>query len=279
MVVDPGTRFDHHEPVYDTSIRRRQAHMSYHVSTSVFEGPLDLLLQLITRHQVDVTAIKLTDLVTEYLAHLEEMRRLDLDVTSEFVLIAAMLVQLKAHALLPADTELELDEELMLMEERDRLLARLLTCVTFKDVAVVLRHRLQETNRYVPRVSGLDQDVAVEPPIVSIPVDPVGLARMAATALAAADREPDLDHLDLELPSVQAAIDELRVRVSEEIEIGFDALISHCRRSVEVAAYFLALLELVRWGLVKVTQDGWLDEIHVEHTGRSGGDLVSEWAG
>jgi segregation and condensation protein A len=128
--------------------------MSYHVSTSVYEGPLDLLLQLITRHQVDVTSLSLSGLVTEYLAHMEEMRRLDLDVTSEFLLIAATLIQLKAHALLPADSELDLDEELALMEERDRLLARLLTCVTFKDVAVVIRHRLQEANRYVPRVSG-----------------------------------------------------------------------------------------------------------------------------
>ncbi|HLT97106.1 MAG TPA: ScpA family protein [Acidimicrobiia bacterium] len=252
--------------------------MSYHVSTSVFEGPLDLLLQLITRHQVDVTAVKLTDLVTEYVAHLEEMRRLDLDVTSEFLLIAATLVQLKAHALLPADAEIDLDEELALMEERDRLLARLLTCVTFKDVAVVLRHRLQETNRLVPRVSGLDQEIRVSPPDVLIPVDPIGLARIAANAIATSNREPDLDHLDLDLPSVQAAIDELRVRIAEEIETGFDDLVSHCRRPVEVAAYFLALLELARWGMVAISQDDWLSEIKVSHRADGSGEFVSEWS-
>ncbi|MEX0757332.1 MAG: segregation/condensation protein A, partial [Acidimicrobiia bacterium] len=97
--------------------------MSYHVRTSVFEGPLDLLLQLITRHQVDVTSVSLADLVTEYLAHLDEMRTLDLDVTSEFLLIAATLIQLKIRQLLPTDSELDLDEELELMEERDRLLS------------------------------------------------------------------------------------------------------------------------------------------------------------
>lgn len=252
--------------------------MTYHVSTAVFEGPLDLLLQLITRHQVDVTAVKLTDLVTEYLSHLEEMRRLDLDVTSEFLLIAATLVQLKAHALLPEDAEVDLDEELALMEERDRLLARLLTCVTFKDVAVVIRHRLQEANRYVPRVSGIDQEIDTGPPDVVIPTDPVGLARLAAAALAAGEREPDLDHLDLDLPSVQSAIDELRVRMATEITAGFDSLVEHCRRPVEVAAYFLALLELARWGLVEVSQTDWLSDIQVRHTGRADDDLVSEWA-
>lgn len=252
--------------------------MTYHVSTSVFEGPLDLLLQLITRHQVDVTALSLSDLVTEYLAHMEEMRRLDLDVTSEFLLIAATLIQLKAHALLPADGEIDLDEELALMEERDRLLARLLTCVTFKDVAVVIRHRLQEANRYVPRVSGLDQEIEVAPPEVSIPVDAVGLARLAATALTPRSHEPDLDHLDLDLPSVQAAIDELRARVSAEVSTGFDDLVAHCRRPMEVAAYFLALLELARWGMVEVTQEDWMAGIEVRTTGRSEGDFVSEWS-
>ncbi|HSJ36476.1 MAG TPA: ScpA family protein [Acidimicrobiia bacterium] len=252
--------------------------MSYHVSTSVFEGPLDLLLQLITRHQVDVTAVNLSDLVTEYLSHMEEMRRLDLDVTSEFLLIAATLIQLKAHALLPADDEIDLDEELALMEERDRLLARLLTCVTFKDVAVVIRHRLQEANRFVPRVSGLDQEIAVAPPEVVIPVDPVGLARLAAAALTQQRREPDLDHLDLDLPSVQAAIDELRARISAEVSTGFDTLVAHCRRPMEVAAYFLALLELARWGMVEVSQEDWMAGIDVRTTGKNQDDFVSEWS-
>lgn len=253
--------------------------MTYHVSTAVFEGPLNLLLQLITRHQVDVTAVSLSDLVSEYLAHLEEMRRLDLDVASEFLLIAATLVQLKAHALLPVETELDLDEELAMMEERDRLLARLLTCVTFKDVAVVIRHRLQEANRFVPRVSGMDQHIAVAPPHVALPVDAGGLAGIAAAVFTAGETEPDLDHLDLDLPSVQAAIEELRARVASQALSSFDDLVGHCRRPVEVAAYFLALLELARWGMVEIHQDDWLSDIRVRHVSDPGPGLVSEWAG
>jgi segregation and condensation protein A len=251
--------------------------MTYHVKTSVFEGPLDLLLQLSTRHQLDVTAVSLGDLVTEYLAYLEEMRCLDLDVTSEFLLIAATLIQLKVRHLLPDDAVVDLDEELSLMEERDRLLQRLLMCVTFKDVAAVLSARMQAANRYVPRMSGLDQTIVAPPPEVTIPVAATDLALIAEKVLASSGSEPDLDHLDLELPSVQAAIDELRVRVAESVETTFEDLVTHCTRKIEVAAYFLALLELVRWGMIELAQTDWLSDIEVRHRS-DGGTVVSEWA-
>lgn len=238
--------------------------MAYHVKTAVFEGPLDLLLQLITRHQVDVTALSLGDLVSEYLSFLDEMRKLDLDVTSEFLLIAATLIQLKVRRLLP-DAEVDVDDELALMEERDRLLARLLVCVTFKDVAAVIAARLQATGRHVPRTSGIDQEIRVPAPEVVVPMDADGLAALAGRVLTRRHSEPDLDHLDLDLPSVEAAVDELRVRVADLAQTTFGDLVAHCRRSVEVAAYFLALLELARWGLVDLAQEDWLSEIEVRH--------------
>jgi chromatin segregation and condensation protein Rec8/ScpA/Scc1 (kleisin family) len=113
---------------------------------------------------------------------------------------------------------------------------------------------------------------------VALPVDAVGLARLAAAVLAQGRREPDLDHLDLDLPSVQAAIDELRARVSAEVTTGFDDLVAHCRRPVEVAAYFLALLELARWGMVEVSQSDWLAAIEVRRVSDGTHDLVSEWS-
>jgi len=252
--------------------------MSYEVRTAVFEGPLDLLLQLITRRQVEITKLSLTDLVAEYLSFLDDMRELDLEVTSEFLLIASTLVQLKARHLLP-DAAVDMDEELELMEERDRLLSRLLACVTFKDVAAVLTHRLREAARYVPRAAGMDQAIAPRPPEVVVPVDRLGLAAIAGRVLAAPGREPDLDHLDLELPSVEAAIDHLRSKIEELAETSFDAMVAHTTRKVEVVAYFLALLELARWGLVEVSQHDWLANIEIR---RSGGeapeDLTSEWS-
>jgi segregation and condensation protein A len=237
--------------------------MTYHVSTAAFEGPLDLLLHLINRHQVDIAAVSLTDLVTEYLSYLDELRQMDLDVTSEFLLIAATLIQLKAHRLLPPGAEIDLDEELALMEERDRLLSRLLMCVTFKDVAAVFLRRWQEANRLVPRTSGLDQEILISPPDVVIPIGPGQLSSLASRIFARAGGEPDLDHLDLDLPSVETAIEELRSRIGAVLESTFDDLVSHCQRSVEIAAYFLALLEMARWGLLSVQQDHWLAPIRI----------------
>lgn len=252
--------------------------MSFHVRTTVFEGPLDLLLQLITKHQVEITAVGLTEVVGEYLAFLDEMREMDIEVTSEFLLIAATLIQLKAQSLLPTTSELDLEEELALIEERDRLLSRLLASVTFKDVAAVLLRRLQDGNRFVPRVSGIDQEIQIPAPDVVLPVDPPGLAYLANKVFIRAAREPDLDHLDLDLPSVEAAIDDLRARVAEVTVASFEDLTEHCRRRVDVAAYFLALLEMARWGLIEVSQSDWLSDIEVCHKTGGSIDLTSEWA-
>jgi segregation and condensation protein A len=252
--------------------------MTFHVKTTVYEGPLDLLLQLITKHQVEVTAVGLTEVVGEYLAFIDEMKDLDLEVTSEFLLIAATLIQLKAQSLLPTRGTLDLDDELLLLEERDRLLSRLLVCVTFKDVAAVLQRRLQEASRFVPRTSGVDQPIAPRPVDLVVPIDIDGLAGLAFNVFSREGAEPDLDHLDLDLPSVETAIEEIRTRVADQTMSTFEELTAQCTRAVEVAAYFLALLELARWGLIEVYQDDWLAEIVVRGRGGGGLDLDSEWA-
>jgi segregation and condensation protein A len=237
--------------------------MTYVVSTAVFEGPLDLLLQLITRHQVDIAEVSLTGLVEEYVGYLDEMRALDLEVTSEFILIAATLIELKASHLLPRGGDPDVDEELELMEERDRLLSRLLMCVTFKDVAAVFLRRFEEGQLFVPRVSGLDQTIPPRLSEIRLPIDSGGLVQIARRVLARAEAVPDLDHLDLELPSVEEAMGHIRSRMSAVVEATFEDLIVHCRRRVDVAAYFLALLELARWGLVSVQQESWDGSITV----------------
>jgi segregation and condensation protein A len=252
--------------------------MTYHVRTTVFEGPLDLLLQLVARHQVEVTALGLTQVVTEYLAFLDEMANLDIEVTSEFLLIAATLVQMKAQSLLPSPEELDLEEELELIEERDRLLSRLLACVTFKDVAAVLSRRLQEVNRVVPRISGIDEPIAPPPAVIELPVDSAGLAHLAASIIVRHEAEPDLDHLDLDLPNVEEAIADLRRRVEEATLASFESLTGHLRRPVQIAAYFVALLEMARWGLIEISQTDWLSTIEVRHREAGDVDLTSEWA-
>ena len=228
--------------------------MTYEVKTRVFEGPLDLLLQLITSHQLEITELSLSDLVSEYLDYVDVMRELDLTVTSEFLLIASTLIQLKARHLLPDDLEVDLDDELALAGERDRLLARLLMNLTFKDVAAVLAHRMDAEQRFVSRAVGLE-DVSPPPPDLVLPLDAIGLADLADRVLAGIYEEPDTDHLALELPSVQDAILDLQERMAATVESDFEELVAHCNTSYEVVAYFLGLLELARWGIVRVSQE------------------------
>jgi len=250
--------------------------MSYQVTTPVFEGPLDLLLRLITERQVEITELSLVGLVDEYLAHLARMETLDLEVTSEFLLIAATLIQLKARRLLPDSGPVDPDEELALAEERDRLLSRLLACLTYKDVAAVLGHRIEAAGRQVGRYAGIDPGIVPLPPLLRLPCDAAGLARLAGRLLNR-PREPELDHLDLDLPSVAAAIEEVRARVAAELQTDFDRLTGSLRRPVEVVAYFLAVLELVRWGLVEATQEHASLPILLRHRRDPQQGLVSEW--
>src|SRR3990172_9163135 len=283
--------------------------MSFEVATPIFEGPLDLLLQLITARRLDVTQLSLGDLVSEYLSHLDLMRTLDLEVTSEFLVIASTLIQLKARRLLPGDSDVDLDEDLLLASERDRLLSRLLANLTFKDVAAVLAHRLapthpfvpteararppanltfkavaavlahrlETTDLFVPREAGADPGTKPPPAELRIGVDAPGLAAMALRILSRAEDEPGLDHLDLDLPSVSEAIADLRRRLDADIETDFERLTRHPDRPIEVVAYFLAVLELARWGLVEARQADHTAPITLRRTSSAVGAVVSEW--
>ncbi|MCL1598160.1 MAG: segregation/condensation protein A [Actinomycetia bacterium] len=229
--------------------------MSFQIRTRVFAGPLDLLLQLITSHQVEITELSLLDIVNEYLAYVDELSDLDMEATSEFLLIAATLIQLKARHLLPEDDPMLIDEELALAEERDRLLSRLLACLTFRDVAAVLRHRMGVASKSIARRVGLPPHVEPPAPEVIIPVDLEGFATIADRVFSIPFLEPDIDHLDLDMPSVQDAMVDLQGRMAGVVNADFDDVISHCTRDVEVVAYFLALLELARWGILRVNQE------------------------
>src|SRR4051794_3475706 len=131
--------------------------MSYAVRTPVFEGPFDLLLHLILKQEVELWEVSLAEIIDAYLAELDRMDTFDLDIATEFLLIAATLVELKTRRLLPEDADIDLDDELALWEERDLLLARLVECKTFKDAAKQLSALADQAGRSFPRTSGLDE--------------------------------------------------------------------------------------------------------------------------
>ena len=230
--------------------------MTYEVKTDVFEGPLELLLQLINQHHVDVTRVNITGVVDGFWEKMEA-RRLDIDAASGFVLMAALLIQLKVRFLLADRDPIELEEELALLDERDRLLARLLAFLTFKDAAVVLGHRLARTARRRGRSAGIDQELG-DPSIPALPSEVTpGVLAAVFEGLVEVEPvlEPEVDHLDFDLPSIGDAIEVIRARITADLESTFSRLVSHCKRRVEVAAYFLAVLELARWGVVSVAQE------------------------
>jgi segregation and condensation protein A len=227
----------------------------YEVQTPVFEGPFDLLLHLILKEEVDLWEIPLAGIVDAFVAEVEQMDRVDLATATEFLLIAATLVELKARRLLPGRDDVDLDEELSRFEERDLLLARLLECKTFQDVAHVLHDRLEAASRSLPRVAGPEE------PFRSLAPDP--LERVPIEALVAAARaglapkpvpEVRTDHVAPIRASVREAIETVLALLPESGEIRFPDLVIGVDAKLEVIVRFLAVLELFKQGVIDLDQ-------------------------
>jgi segregation and condensation protein A len=254
----------------------------YTVSTPVFEGPFDLLLHLINRDQVDLWEVSLSDIVDGYVATLEQMRAaLDLEVATEFLLIAAVLLELKARRLLPGRDDVEAEEELALWEERDLLLARLLECKTFKDAAGAMQRRMDATARSWPRVAGLDDRFADLTPDLLSGVTP-GKLRDTLTALLVPKPAAQvlLDHVAPVRISVRDAVVELVEELPRQMRISFTELTAHLTVRLEIIVRFLALLELFKQGLIDLEQAGSFTELHVSWLGADQGPAeVEEYQG
>ena len=244
----------------------------YEVSTPVFEGPFDLLLHLITRQQVDLYEVSLSAIVDAYLAHVTAMGDLDLDVATEFLLIAATLIELKSSRLLPNVTDADLDEELALWEERDLLLARLLECKTFKDAARALDRLAGAADLSRPRVAGMEERFLSLVPDVLAGVSPEHLRTALLRALTPKPPPPrvDLSHVNLIKASVRDTVDELLTSLPAAGPTTFRRLTAGIEERIEVIVHFLALLELYKDGLVELEQSGAFGEMRVSWIGPVG---------
>lgn len=256
----------------------------YEVQTPLFEGPFDLLLHLILREQVDLYELRLAVIVDAYLTQLEQMESLDLDVATEFLLIAATLVELKAKRLLPGDDDIDLDEELALWEERDLLLARLLECKTFKDAAVALSVLAEDAGRSYPRLAGLEEHHLALAPDLLAGVTPVMLRDALARATAPKPiPRVDLDHVAPIRASVTDAVEELLDELPRIGRITFRRLTGSLVEKLEVVIRFLAVLELFKQGLVDLDQATNFGDLTITWVGgesdASGGAWMSAVAG
>jgi len=247
----------------DTDVTKL-SRMPYEVTTAVFEGPFDLLLHLILREQVDLYEVSLSTIVDAYLAELDRMDELDLDVATEFLLIAATLVELKSRRLLPGDADIDLDDELALWSERDLLLARLLECKTFKDAARVLARMAEQARRSAPRVAGVEERfLDVAPDLLA----GTTVTDLKAAFLRAMAPKPvlriDLDHVAPVRASVTDAVAELLDELPRVGRIGFRELTASLVERLEVVVRFLAILELFKQGSVDLIQPETFGDIQI----------------
>lgn len=269
-------------PVADEQIERPEHHdqaeaapgTAFSVTVGSFEGPFDLLLQLISKHKLEVTELALHIVTDEFIAHLRAQGpEWDLDETTEFLVVAATLLDLKAARLLPSG-EVEDEEDLALLEARDLLFARLLQYRAYKEVSALFAERMARAGRQVPRTVGLEPHFADLLPEVVLGLGPDAFAALAAKALTPrVEPEVSVSHLHVPLVSVreQAAI--IVGRLRRQRTATFRALVSDAATTMVVIGRFLALLELFREGSVSFEQVAPLGDLTIRWTGSDDGDV------
>ena len=245
---------------------------SFAVHLDVFEGPFDLLLSLIAKHKLDVTEVALSQVTDEFIVHIRAMGAAwDLGQATEFLVVAATLLDLKAARLLPAG-EVDDEEDVALLEARDLLFARLLQYRAYKQAAAILSGLLAEEARRYPRAVSLEPRFAAAVPDVLIGI---GLDQFAALAVRAlTPREPPVvavDHVHQVRVSVREQAVLLAQRLAQAGTASFRALVADCTETIEVVARFLALLELFREGHVAFEQIVPLGDLQCRWTGHEAG--------
>ncbi|MER6201523.1 segregation/condensation protein A [Streptomyces sp. NPDC001586] len=236
-----------------------------------FEGPFDLLLQLISRHKLDVTEVALSRVTDEFMAHIRAMGPdWDLDQTTEFLVVAATLLDLKAARLLPT-AEVEDEADLALLEARDLLFARLLQYRAYKQIAEIFEARAEAEGKRYPRTVGLEPHHADLLPEVVISIGPEGFARLAVKAMQPkAKPQVYVDHIHAPLVSVREQAGLVVRMLKARGEATFQELTEDAADTLTVVARFLALLELYREKAVVLDQEEALRTLTVRWSGGDG---------
>ncbi|THA52627.1 ScpA family protein [Streptomyces sp. A1136] len=236
-----------------------------------FEGPFDLLLQLISRHKLDVTEVALSRVTDEFMAYIRAMGPdWDLDQTSEFLVVAATLLDLKAARLLPA-AEVEDEADLALLEARDLLFARLLQYRAYKQVAGLFEDWSRQEGKRYPRTVGLEPHHAELLPEVVISIGADGFARLAVQAMRPrAEPQVYVEHIHAPLVSVREQAGLVVALLKARGEATFQELTAGAPDTLTVVARFLALLELYREKAVVLDQEEALGALTVRWSGGDG---------
>jgi segregation and condensation protein A len=259
----------------NTDVNAASGGFSVHLDN--FDGPFDLLLQLISRHKMDVTEVSLSIVTDEFIAFIRGLEASgegwELDQATEFLVVAATLLDLKAARLLPTG-EVEDEEDLALLEARDLLFARLLQYRAFKEIAATFSERILAADKSFPRVVALDPALASLLPEVLIGV---GAQRFAAIAERVLTPKVSpvvaVEHLHMPLVSVTEESKRVVEALRHSKSLSFRNLISDADSTLVVVARFLALLDLYRQGVLRFEQVIALGELHISWTGSLEGEV------
>jgi segregation and condensation protein A len=263
-------------PVQPTSITDgRVAGFSLHLDN--FDGPFDLLLQLISRHKMDITEIALGTVTDEFISYIKQLENSengwDLDKTTEFLVVAATLLDLKAAKLLPSG-QIDDEADLALLEARDLLFARLLQYRAFKEISAIFAERIEREEKSFARLVALEPHFDQLLPEVLIGV---GAQRFAAIAnrVLTPKTTPTFSIEHIHRPLVSVAEQALKVveHLRRASRVSFRALIADADSTLVVVARFLALLELYREGVVRFEQVVSLGELQISWVGTAEGEV------
>lgn len=264
------------------AVIEQQEGTSFSVRVGDFEGPFDLLLQLISKHKLEVTELALHEVTDEFIAYIRAQgSEWDLDEASSFLVVAATLLDLKAAKLLPSG-EVEDEEDLALLEARDLLFARLLQYRAFKDMSGVFAERMANAGRAHPRVVTLEPQFASLLPEVLIGLGAEQFAALAAKAMTPkAPEEVAISHLHLQRVSVREQAGIIVDRLRKHRISTFRALVSDADSTLIVVGRFLALLELYRDGVILFDQLTPLGDLTIRWVGPDEGELreIDEFEG
>jgi segregation and condensation protein A len=249
----------------------------FQVKLTNFDGPFDLLLSLIAKHQMEITEVALATVTDEFINYIKEMETsadgVDLDQTTEFLVVAATLLDLKAAKLLPSG-QIDDEEDLALLEARDLLFARLLQYRAFKEIAIIFATRIDAEEHYFARTVALEPKYAQLLPEVLIGVTPDRFAAVANRVLVP-KRAPifSIDHIHRPLISVADEANRVVAMLRQRGSATFRSLVADADNTLVVIARFLAILELYKDSLIRFEQIVALGELHITWTGSAEGEI------
>ncbi|CAB5048832.1 unannotated protein [freshwater metagenome] len=250
---------------------------AFSVHLENFDGPFDLLLQLISRHKMDITEISLSLVTDEFISFIRSLEQSGqgwrLDQATEFLVVAATLLDLKAARLLPSG-EVDDEEDLALLEARDILFARLLQYRAFKEIAATFADRIALSDKSFARVVALEASLSALLPEVLIGVGPARFAAIAERVLTPKSSPVvSVEHLHLPLVSVMEESKRVVEALRRSTSLSFRNLIADADTTLVIVARFLALLDLYRQGVLRFNQVIAIGELQISWTGSLDGEV------